>query len=138
MIATIAACSDSTPTGNHKKRADLVAALKGAQHDTIAPTGHADQLGAIAYNPKLSERRADAVKQYLIGKGLDAGKISASGKGQTQPVTKVAACKDKIGLALHVCLQPRRRVDIEVTGSKTISVPAAVPAGKPGAKPVAK
>ncbi len=120
-----------------KKLDELVAGLKGTQYDTVTATGHTDRLGAVEYNQKLSERRAEAVKKYLADKGLDAGKITAAGKGKTQPVTKPADCKGKAGRALHACLQPDRRVDIEVSGSKTISVPAA-PAASSTAKPAAK
>ena len=120
-------------TEGMKKLDDLVAALKGSQYDAVAAIGHTDRLGAVDYNQKLSERRAEAVKKYLADKGLDAGKISASGKGKSQPVTKAADCKGKAGRALHACLQPDRRVDIEVSGSKTITVSAA-PAAKPAAK----
>ncbi|MEQ1776543.1 MAG: OmpA family protein, partial [Burkholderiales bacterium] len=83
---------------------------------------------------------AEAVRTYLISKGLDGRKISAVGKGKTQPVTKLADCKGKGGRALHACLQPDRRVDIDVSGSKTIEVPAsaAKPAVKPGSKPPVK
>lgn len=116
---------------------ELVAALKGSQHDAVVATGHTDRLGAVDYNQKLSERRAEAVKKYLADKGLDAGKISAVGKGKNQPVTKPADCKGKAGRALHACLQPDRRVDIEVSGSKTIQIPAASGA-KPATKPAAK
>ncbi len=120
-------------TEGMKKLDDLVAALKGSQYDAVAAIGHTDRLGAVDYNQKLSERRAEAVKKYLADKGLDAGKISASGKGKSQPVTKAADCKGKAGRALHACLQPDRRVDIEVSGSKTITVSAA-PAAKPATK----
>ena len=120
-----------------KKLDDLVAAVKGSPYDTVVATGHTDRLGTVDYNQKLSERRAQAVKKYLAEKGLDASKISAIGKGEAQPVTKTADCKGKNGRALHTCLQPDRRVDIEVSGSKTIQVPAS-PTMKPETKPSAK
>ncbi len=120
-----------------KKLDDLVSALKGAQYDTVVATGHTDRLGSIDYNQRLSHRRAEAVRKYLVDKGLDAGRISAVGKGETQPVTKPADCKGKGARALHACLQPDRRVDIEVSGSKTIQVPAS-PAAKATVKPTSK
>jgi len=61
------------------------------------------------------------VKKYLVDEGLDAGKISAVGKGKSQPLTKPEDCKG--GRTLCTCLQPDRRVDIKVSGSKTIEVP---------------
>lgn len=119
-----------------RKLDELVSALKGAQFDSIAATGHADRLGSADYNQRLSHRRAEAVRSYLVSKGLDGAKISAVGKGKTQPVTKPADCKGKSGKALHVCLQPDRRVDIEVAGSRTVM--ATVAPTKPATKPAAK
>ncbi|MEQ1776520.1 MAG: OmpA family protein, partial [Burkholderiales bacterium] len=80
-----------------KKLDDLAAALKGTQYDTVVATGHTDRLGSVDYNQRLSHRRAEAVRTYLISKGLDGRKISAVGKGKTQPVTKLADCKGKGG-----------------------------------------
>jgi OmpA-OmpF porin, OOP family len=117
-----------------RKLDELVATLKGAQYDAIAATGHTDRLGSVDYNQRLSHRRAEAVRTYLAGKGLDGARISAVGKGKSQPVTKPADCKGKAGKALHACLQPDRRVDIEVSGSKTVTIAApAAAAVKPSA-----
>ncbi|MCY1370438.1 Outer membrane protein A [compost metagenome] len=82
--------------------------------------GHTDRLGSDSYNQKLSEERATAVKNYLVTSGkLDGSKISAVGKGETMPVTKPGDCKGtKRTAALVACLQPDRRVDVEVTGTR--------------------
>jgi OOP family OmpA-OmpF porin len=120
------------PAGT-KKLDDLITELKGSQYDSIVATGHTDRLGSTDYNQRLSHRRAEAVQKYLVAQGLNAAKINAVGKGKSQPVTKPADCKGKGGSALHACLQPDRRVDIEVSGSKTIQIPA-----KPVAKPASK
>ncbi len=121
-----------------KKLDELADALRGKQHDTIRATGHTDRIGSVRYNQRLSERRADAVKKYLQGKGLDANNIIAAGKGKSQPVTKPTDCKGpKMSrAAVRACLQPDRRVDIEVGSSQALA-PAA--AAKPAAaKPAAK
>jgi OOP family OmpA-OmpF porin len=97
---------------------DLVRVLQGAKYEVILAIGHTDRIGTAAYNQKLSVRRADAVKQYLVGKGIAANRIHAEGKGKTQPLTKPADCKMKNRKALIACLQPDRRVDVEVTGTK--------------------
>jgi OOP family OmpA-OmpF porin len=97
---------------------DLARELNGAKYEVIVATGHADRIGSTAYNQKLSERRANAVKNYLVGKGIPANSINASGRGESQPKTKPGDCKGLTGKKLIACLQPDRRVDVEVTGTK--------------------
>jgi OOP family OmpA-OmpF porin len=76
--------------------------------------GHADRLGSAQFNQKLSERRADAVKAYLVSKGMDASKIEVYGYGKTLPVK---SCPDgKNRKALVACLEPNRRVEVELQG----------------------
>lgn len=85
--------------------------------EVIIATGHADRFGSDAYNQKLSEKRAQAVKAYLMDKGIEANRIFAEGKGETQPVTKPGDCKGPKSKKVIACLQPDRRVDIEVIGT---------------------
>ena len=94
--------------------------LRGTQFTRIGVEGHADRLGSKSYNQRLSTKRAEAVKTYLISAGgVDASKISAVGKGETMPVTKPGDCRGNTRTkALVACLQPDRRVDVEVTGTK--------------------
>lgn len=94
--------------------------LRGTQFDRIGVEGHADRLGSDSYNQRLSAQRAEAVKAYLISSGgVSANKISAVGKGETMPVTKAGDCRGNTPTkALVACLQPDRRVDVEVTGTK--------------------
>ena len=93
---------------------------RGTQFEVIVVEGHTDRLGTSAYNQKLSQRRADAVKAYLVSSGgFDANKVTANGKGESSPVTATAECKgNKPSPKLIACLQPDRRVDIEVTGTR--------------------
>ena len=97
---------------------ELVRVLQDAKYEVILAIGHTDRIGTQAYNQKLSVRRAEAVKKYLVGKGIAPNRIYAEGKGKSQPVTQPGDCKGKRGKQLIACLQPDRRVDVEVTGSK--------------------
>ncbi|MES2355637.1 MAG: OmpA family protein [Pseudomonadota bacterium] len=97
----------------------LVQQLNGAAtYDTIVATGHTDRFGSNGYNQKLSERRAHAVKDYLVSKNIQASRVDAEGKGETQPVTKVGDCQGAHNTKVVACLQPDRRVDIEMKGTK--------------------
>lgn len=98
---------------------DLVGKLSGTSYELISVTGHTDRIGSPAYNQKLSERRATAVKDYLVGKDVQAARIEAKGMGETQPVTMATDCKgNRASASLIECLQPDRRVDVEMTGTK--------------------
>jgi OOP family OmpA-OmpF porin len=93
-----------------RKLLDQVAAQVGTINlETIIAVGHTDSIGSVAYNQKLSERRAAAVKTYLVGKGIDPNRIYTEGKGKSQPVAdnKTAAGRAK-----------NRRVEIEIVGSR--------------------
>jgi OOP family OmpA-OmpF porin len=78
-------------------------------------SGHTDRLGSPQYNQKLSERRANAVKAYLVKKGVDASKIETFGFGKTMPIKSCP--DDKNAKALQTCLEPNRRVEIEAEGT---------------------
>jgi OOP family OmpA-OmpF porin len=97
---------------------DLVQQLNGASYDSVLVTGHADRIGRAAYNQKLSVQRADEVKAYLVGQNIPASRVIATGKGESEPVTKAGECVGKTNAKLITCLQPDRRVDVEMTGTK--------------------
>jgi OOP family OmpA-OmpF porin len=97
---------------------ELVAKATAIKLEVILAVGHTDRLGSNAYNQKLSEKRAAAVKEYLVAKGVEANRVYTEGKGEAQPVTG-DTCKGNVKTkALIDCLQPDRRVDIEVIGTK--------------------
>jgi OOP family OmpA-OmpF porin len=81
----------------------------------IIINGHADRLGSTQYNQKLSEKRADAVRAYLVSKGVAADKVETLGFGKTLPVKACPDQKERKGLI--ECLSPNRRVVVEVQGT---------------------
>ncbi|MBS1160241.1 MAG: OmpA family protein [Proteobacteria bacterium] len=97
---------------------DVVAKAKAIKLEVILAVGHTDRIGGDAYNQKLSEKRAAAVKEYLVAKGIEANRVYTEGKGEKQPKTGATCKGDKKTKALIDCLQPDRRVDIEVIGTK--------------------
>jgi OOP family OmpA-OmpF porin len=85
--------------------------------EVVIAVGHADRIGSASYNQKLSEKRAAAVKDYMVSKGIPANRIYTEGKGSKQPVTKPGECKGPKSQKVIACLQPDRRVDIEIIGT---------------------
>jgi OOP family OmpA-OmpF porin len=82
-------------------------------------SGYTDRIGSVQYNQKLSERRANAVKAYLVRQGADAAKIETTGYGKmyvgsTMPFV---TCTQADRKALIACLQPNRRAEVEVLGT---------------------
>jgi len=100
---------------------DLVQQVNGQNYETIVATGHADRIGSSAYNQELSVRRANTVKDYLISKDIVANRISAEGKGEFQPATLASDCTGPRSAALITCLQPDRRVDVEMQGTRSVT-----------------
>jgi OOP family OmpA-OmpF porin len=89
----------------------LVDQAKALNLEVIVAVGHTDSVGTDAYNQKLSERRAAAVKAYLVSKGVAANRVYTEGKGEKSPV---ADNKTKEGRAKN------RRVEIEVVGTRNL------------------
>ena len=104
------------PEGKAAIDSEIIAKLKDVQKlELVLVTGHTDRIGSQAYNQKLSERRADAVRDYLVSKGVAKDKIETLGMGKTQPVPGVT-CTMKGMKELIACLAPNRRVEVEVKG----------------------
>lgn len=112
--------------GKHKLRAagkksldEFAAGLTDVQWGEIKIVGHTDRLGSAKFNKRLSEKRAQAVKTYLMSKKLSGKKIKVAGKGKAQPIT--AQCEGtKSSPALIECLQPDRRVEIFVDEKREV------------------
>ena len=105
-------------TEGKAKLDELVGKAKAIKLEVILVVGHTDRIGGDAYNQKLSEKRAAAVKEYLVAKGIEANRVYTEGKGSKQPVTKPGQCKGPKSKKVIECLQPDRRVDIELIGTK--------------------
>lgn len=92
--------------------------IKDASIDNITLVGHADRIGSDQYNQRLSERRAEAVRDYLRQRASTQN-VQASGKGESQPVTGDQCKGVRNRSKLIECLQPDRRVEVEVFGTRT-------------------
>jgi OmpA-OmpF porin, OOP family len=103
----------------------FTAELKGAQFEVITVTGYTDRIGSHAYNMKLSMRRAEMVKSYLVeSSGIPEDKVTARGADGENPVTRPDECPgQKRTPQLIACLQPDRRVDVEVVGTRLQAAP---------------
>jgi OOP family OmpA-OmpF porin len=111
----------STIKPEGKRALDKFAAdLKGSTFTVVEVTGHADRIGSHAHNQRLSESRASAVKSYLVDTAaIPVALVSAKGVDGTDPVTKPGDCVGrKPTPKLIACLQPDRRVDVEVSGTR--------------------
>ncbi len=88
---------------------DLIGKIKDISLEVIISIGHTDSVGSDSYNQKLSVRRSEAVKAYLVSKGIEKNRVYTEGKGEKQPV---ADNKTREGRAKN------RRVEIEVVGTR--------------------
>ncbi|MEN6584725.1 MAG: OmpA family protein [Sulfuricella sp.] len=91
------------------------------QVEVVLVTGYTDRIGTDAYNQKLSQRRADAVKAYLTGQGVEDKRIETAAKGEADPVVSCDNIKGRVSgknRKLVECLQPNRRVMVEVRVQK--------------------
>lgn len=96
---------------------DLVGKIKGVSLEVVIAVGHTDRIGSDQYNMKLSLRRAESVKAYLVSKGIPSNRIYTEGKGEKQPVKDCPRIKER--KKLIECLAPNRRVEVEIVGSRT-------------------
>jgi OOP family OmpA-OmpF porin len=88
---------------------DLATKVKAINLEVVIAIGHTDSIGSDAYNQKLSVRRAESVKAYLVSKGVEPNRIYTEGKGEKQPVASNKTADGR---------QKNRRVEIEVIGTR--------------------
>lgn len=112
LSATELFAFDSAELRAPQPKLDEIASALAANStvNDVVITGYTDRLGSNRYNQALSERRANAVKNYLTAKGVSANRLNAQGKGEANPVVE---CSDKNRQALIKCLEPNRRVEVE-------------------------
>src|SRR5436190_15204134 len=117
--------------GGQQKLDQLAQNAQGANVEKVVLTGHADRIGSEEYNQQLSEQRAQAVADYLAQKGVDSSRLQVEGKGKSAPITGNEC--DKMGpennknAKLIACLQPDRRVDAELLGSRESTASTGAP-----------
>ena len=112
LSATELFAFDSAKLAQPQPKLDQIAQAltSNKQIEKVTVTGYTDRLGSDKYNVKLSLQRAEAVKAYLTGKGVEADRIATVGKGKADPVMQ---CNDKKRTALIKCLEPNRRIEVE-------------------------
>lgn len=96
----------------------FVARLRGLESQSVIAIGYADRRGSESANQILSEERVAAVKAYLVGKGIAAERVKTSSWGETRPSTLARECTDASNAKNVACMQPDRRVFIEISGSR--------------------
>lgn len=94
--------------------------IRNVTYDVVLVTGHTDRIGDAGYNQRLSQERANAVREYLVNTGgIPAARITARGMGESEPVTRPDQCVNTGSAANQVaCLQPDRRVVVIVEGTR--------------------
>lgn len=106
-----ATIGDISPAGRAALDGLAAQLSSGRALDVVHVIGHSDRIGNPQGNLRLSTRRAEAVRGYLVEHGVAADRITAVGRGDVEPV---AECKTERGQALIACLAPNRRVEVRV------------------------
>jgi OOP family OmpA-OmpF porin len=109
--------------GKNLLNTEVVEKMKAhPEAELVMVTGYTDRIGSDKYNQSLSERRANAVKDYIVSQGVEESRLKAAGKGEQNPVVD---CKGVRGKKLIECLQPNRRVVVETEVQRTVEPAAA-------------
>jgi OOP family OmpA-OmpF porin len=114
--------SSALRPGEAGKLDDIAAKAKDRSSDRLDAVGHADRIGSEKYNAGLSRRRAEAVRNYLVGKGVEAGRMRAEAKGESEAATGAACQKmgpeNRRNRKLVECLQRDRRVEVSLVAGR--------------------
>jgi OOP family OmpA-OmpF porin len=112
--------SELSESGKQKLNDDIIVKMQEYPKDEVVViTGYTDRIGSEEYNIKLSQRRADSVKAYMIDQGVDGSRIETAAKGEADPVVTCDSIKGKVNRnnkALIACLQPNRRIVLDLKG----------------------
>lgn len=118
---------DDSELNEHGKQMlhdDIIGKMKEFPKDeVVVVTGYTDRIGSEKYNMKLSQRRADAVKTYMVDQGIDGNRIETAAKGEADPIVSCDNIKGKANhtnKALIACLQPNRRIVIDLKGKMPV------------------
>lgn len=108
--------------GEAAKLDDLAAKAKGRSSDRVDVVGYADRIGSDSYNMGLSRQRAEAVRNHLVGKGIEAGRVRTEARGESEAATGTA-CQNmgperRGNRKLVDCLQRDRRVTVAVAAAR--------------------
>jgi len=98
----------------------FVSKIRGLENRSMLAVGYADRMGTDASNQTLSQNRVDTVKTYLVSQGIDAKRVDTSARGEREPTTWAAECKDANNAKNVACMQPDRHVFIEISGSRLV------------------
>jgi OOP family OmpA-OmpF porin len=113
--------AELTPAGEQKLE-QLARDAQGANVEKVNLIGHADRIGSEDYNKELSEKRAQAVADFLAQRGVDSNRLQVEGRGEAEPLTgnqcQRLGKESNKNQKLIACLQPDRRVDAELLGSR--------------------
>ncbi len=113
--------NEATLTSEAETKLNRIAErARAAMEPSIKVTGYTDQIGSEEYNLELSQRRAEAVKSYLVNKQIPEESIEVSGQGEADPIV---SCDGRQGRALIDCLSPNRRSEIEFSALTEVARP---------------
>lgn len=116
--------SELREQGKQKLRDEIIGKMKEYPKDeVVVVTGYTDRIGSEKYNMALSQRRADAVKTYMVDQGIDGSRIETAAKGEADPVVSCDNIKGKANRnnkALISCLQPNRRIVLDLKGQMPV------------------
>jgi OOP family OmpA-OmpF porin len=96
----------------------FVGKIQGLEAQSVMAIGYADRMGSADANQVLSQERVDTVKAYLVSQGVATERVDTRARGERQPTTWLAECKDANNAKNVACLQPDRHVFIEISGSR--------------------